>query len=265
MHRALRAVSALAAAVAATLAALPAAAQTNLSPSLDQILVPPPAGFSQFQPNGWPAGFFDRTWYASSYGPDVDQASRLLAQDGFIGGYGMEWIDASGQHAIIENVSAFQGHQGALRWLTYAEAADKGDSDYQHANSIAGLGEYFGEHYVFPSHNVLDTFVFLKGNDVFVVGSESTQDDALTTARAQTRAQYDLAPAATIPPSLWPENSAARSGLRKALYSAGGVSDQAALSSARLAPAAIAGSALLAVAGVAALAIARTRRRLTQT
>jgi hypothetical protein len=93
-----------------------------------------------------------------------------------------------------------------MNWLAFAEAGDKADPTYRHADSISGIAPYFGEHNVYASGDVSDAFAFVKGNDFFVVGFESTQDDVLNLAISRAKSQYDSAPDSSIPTSQWPEN-----------------------------------------------------------
>ncbi len=124
-------------------------------------------------------------------------------------------------HRVIEYIVAFAGGQGAMNWLSFAEAGDKADPTYQHSDSISGIASYYGEHNVYPSQNVSDAFVFVKGNDFFVVGYESTQDDVLSLAITRAKNQYDSAPNSTIPASQWPENAKAATASQGASQDAG--------------------------------------------
>ena len=194
----------------AALALLPvsAAADTNLQPPLDQVLVPAPAGYALYKPSGLPHGFFGLDEYAAGWGgQNAADASQILQQDGFVGGYALQWTDPSNTHALFENVVAFQGGKGATSWFQTGSAADQRDSSFRHTDTLDGLGQYsYGEHGVLPGNEVVDAFVFAKGNDVFAIGFISTRDDVLTQAQNQTTAQYGRAPDYTIPPAQWPEN-----------------------------------------------------------
>jgi hypothetical protein len=184
-------------------------ADTNLQPPLDQVLALPPAGYTALNLQGYPHGFVGLADFASLFGPDaVADASQNLQQNGFVGGYSLQWADGSVTHALIEYVIAFSGGKGAINWLAYAKAADLKDPTYKHADTMPGLGQYwYGEHNVFSDGFFLDAFIFVKGNDVFVVGFDSKRDDALGLATNQATAQYVRAPSYTIPPDQWPENA----------------------------------------------------------
>src|SRR5437870_1434387 len=58
-----------------------------------------------------------------------------------------------------------------------------------------------------PTPAYVDIVLFVKGNDYFMIGILSRADDLADSASAQTRMQYELAPASTIPPAQWPENA----------------------------------------------------------
>lgn len=193
---------------------LPAAADTNLQPPLDQVLAPAPGGFTLFKPSGLPHGFFGLDEYAAGWGGEnAADASQILQQDGFVGGYALQWTDATNTHALFEDVVAFKGGKGASTWFRTGEAADQRDSSYRHADTLAGLGpDYYGEHGVMAGGYVVDAFVFARGNDVFALGFISAKDDVLTVAENQATAQYAHAPDYTIPPDQWPENATASPG-----------------------------------------------------
>jgi len=182
-----------------------AAASPYPWPSLAQIMLPAPSGYT-VQTSTVLSGSFTSHNLSSAWGTKAAEAQRQLEQDGFFDGYGMTVVNQPAQRGLIEYIVAFAGRQGAMSWLAYAEAGDKVDPTYQHADSISGIDSYYGEHNVYPSHDVSDAFVFVKGNDFFVVGFESTQDDVLRLAISRAKNQYDSAPASSIPASQWPEN-----------------------------------------------------------
>jgi hypothetical protein len=184
---------------------LSAAAVVSPSPSLAQVMLPAPGGYTG-QRSTVLSGSFTSQNLSSGWGTRSADAQKALEQDGFVDGYGIAVVNEAAQRALIEYIVAFAGGQGAMDWLSFAEAGDKADPTYQHADSISGIGSYYGEHNVYPSHDVSDAFVFVKGNDLFVVGFESTQDDVLNLAISRAKSQYDSAPNSTIPPAQWPEN-----------------------------------------------------------
>jgi hypothetical protein len=191
--------------MASALVPLSAAAVVGPSPSLAQIMLPAPGGYTG-QRSTVLSGSFTSQNLSSTWGTRSAEAQKALEQDGFVDGYGIAVVDEAAQRALIEYIVAFAGGQGAMDWLSYAQAGDKADPTYQHADSISGIDSYYGEHNVYPSHDVSDAFVFVKGNDLFVVGFESTRDDVLNLAISRAKNQYDSAPNSTIPTSQWPEN-----------------------------------------------------------
>jgi hypothetical protein len=193
------------------LALLPVAAMGSpaLSPTLDTVLVAPPsADFKELTTGQLHGSFTAHDWATSESSTRASDIEASLTHDGFVAGYGDTWVQASVAHALVEAVMAFTGGKGARDWLTSAEAGDKSDPSYQHADSISGIDPYYGGHFTYPSNSTIgDIFVFAKGNDIFVLGFVSQKDDVLNLAIAQTKAQYDAAPASTIPSSQWPENA----------------------------------------------------------
>ena len=200
---------ALCAAAVAALAAFPitAHAAPSPSPALGTLLVAPPAGYKMLT-TGTFHGQFDATTYAGQYQSGAALAGLTLIHDGFVDGYGMEWVQSSTHRVIIEFVIAFSGQRGAKSWLGYEEASDKSDPGYKHADSIAGIDSYYGVHITFTSPTgVADAFSFVKGNDMYGVGFVSAKDDIVKLATAQTMRQYTMAPEETIPKAKWPENA----------------------------------------------------------
>lgn len=190
---------------AGALQPITAAAVPIPSPSLSQILLSPPSGYTELT-SSTIHGSFGSEVYSWSWGSRSAEVKRTVEDDGFVRGYGMTWVNQLDKRALVELVIAFSGGLGARNWLSYAEAADKVDPTYQHADTLTGIDTYYGDHNVYPSHDVSDSFVFVKGNDYFVVGLESTQDDNLNLAITRARDQYDSAPGSTIPSGQWPEN-----------------------------------------------------------
>jgi hypothetical protein len=185
-----------------------AAASPYPSPSLAQIMLPAPSGYTA-QTSSVLSGSFSSRNLSSAWGIKAPEAEKALEDDGFLDGYGITMIDLTARHGLVEYIVAFAGGQGAMNWLSYAEAGDKADPTYRHSDSISGIPAYDGEHNLYPSNDVSDSFAFVKGNDFFVVGFESTRDDVLNLAISRAKNQYDSAPASTVPPSLWPENQPA--------------------------------------------------------
>src|SRR2546423_4216119 len=187
-----------------------AASTPSPSPSLDKVLAPPPGSdFTELTTGVLHGEFTAHDWATTNAsGSDATETEKTLTKDGFVDGYGKTWAQPSAGHAMIEAVMAFSGGQGARKALTSLEASDKADKSYQHANTISGIEPYYGAHFAdTASTTVGDLFVFVKGNDVFFVILASQKDDVLTTATTQAKAQYDAAPASTIPTGQWPENA----------------------------------------------------------
>ncbi len=177
------------------------------SPALGTLLVAPPAGYKQLT-TGTFHGQFDATGYAESYGSNSLSAGITLIHDGFVDGYGMEWVQTSTRRVLIEFAIAFGGGRGAKSWLGYEEASDKAAPGYKHSDSVSGIDTYYGAHLVLTSPTgVVDAFSFVKGNNMYGVGFVSAKDDVVKLAAAQTTKQYAAAPAETIPKARWPENA----------------------------------------------------------
>jgi hypothetical protein len=191
--------------IAAALLPLTVSASPTPSPRLDTLLSPPPSGFAEVS-TAKLHGRFDANEYASGYQSKAADAEDTMRRNGFVDGYAMTWMQQSTGHVLIEFVIAFSGGHGAKNWLAYEEASDKSHAEYQHSNSVAGIGQYYGAHLVDSAARfVVDGFSFVKGNDMFGVGFVSPKDDVLSLATAQVRRQYDSAPNETSPHAQWPE------------------------------------------------------------
>ncbi|HYL07587.1 MAG TPA: hypothetical protein VEU76_03505, partial [Candidatus Udaeobacter sp.] len=143
---------------------------------------------------------------------NAQDASQILQQDGFVGGYELQWTDQTNTHVLIAIVIAFAGGKGAKSWYSTGDTADHHDPAFQHSDLISGLGSNaYGVHSALSNGLIVDAFAFAKGNDVFAVGFLSPHDDVLSLATSQVTAQYARAPDYTIPPDQWPENQNASS------------------------------------------------------
>ena len=193
----------------AALAPMPAsAASPTPSPGLSAVLAAPPAGFTELTSSPFHGQFTAHEYAANADAGKQSNVESTLAHDGFVDGFGKTWVHQATQHVLIEDVIAFTGGKGARDWLTQAEAGDKKQSIYKHANTMSGIDPYFGEHVADDATKTYgDLFAFVKGNDVFALFVISSKDDALPQVTAQTRIQYDAAPPETIPSSQWPENT----------------------------------------------------------
>ena len=189
------------------LAPLSAFAAPSPSPGLETVLAAPPNGYAELTSSPF-HGLFTAHDYAQALGSgDADQIEKTLNHDGFVSGFGKTWLHQASGHALLEAVLAFTGAKGAKEWLLQAEAGDKKDASYAHADSISGIAPYYGVHFKSTeSTGEGDAFSFVKGNDVFLVDAVSTKDDVLELATTQTQAQYSSAPKETIPSAQWPEN-----------------------------------------------------------
>ena len=178
------------------------------SPGLDTILASPPTTDYQVVDPSTPGilqGPFDAKGYAAIGGAgDTSKTVKTLADDGFIAGFGRAWVLQASHRVLVEIVVAFSGGKGASTWLSQSEQADLADPTYQHAISVDGIDSYYGARLSDSTHYFADAFVFVKGNDGFLVSTISDVDDLGDSAAAQTRVQYLRAPAYTIPPSGWP-------------------------------------------------------------
>ncbi|TME10725.1 MAG: hypothetical protein E6I69_01610 [Chloroflexi bacterium] len=180
---------------------------TQPSPAAETFLLQPPSGFKVAQSVPVPAGHFTANALAGTFRGQFEDVSTQLQADGFVDGYGYVWVNAAGNLELIEYVIAFAGGGGANSWLKYAKTYDQHETTFRHEDSISGIGNHFGEHYVYPSRDVGDYFLFVKGNDMFGVGYTSTRDNVLNAAMARAKQQYDNAPEFTFPPEAWPENA----------------------------------------------------------
>ena len=184
-----------------------AAAAPTPSPSLQSILAPVPAAYST-PVKGPYAGQITAAQYAQAWGKDSANAQSELATDGFVDGYGLLLADTASGRVMAEYVIAFTGQSGALRFMGANNQRDVNNVAFQHDDTNTGLGPYyFGVHMAQASPAlVLDSYDFVKGNDMFGVDFFSSRDDVLALATTQAQKQFDAAPASSIPPDDWPEN-----------------------------------------------------------
>ncbi len=182
------------------------------APPLDGLLVSPP-GTGFVEDKGTPGFFegpFDAAKYAEITANDSTASKDALDKDGFLSGFGRTWVSSSTGHLYVEAVMAFTGAKGAKTWMRESEAADKKVASYQKALTLAGVDTYYGARLVDIAQKIYaDAFVFVKGNDAFLISYVSSKDDLGAAAATQARRQFDAAPAYTIPPGEWPEATAA--------------------------------------------------------
>lgn len=184
-----------------------AASSPSPNPHLSQILAEPPStGYVELASHtpGILEGPFDAGTYASIGGLDMQSTITTLAQDGFIAGFGRAWVQQSPSRVMVEIVVAFTGGNGAKKWLEQSQLADMTDPTFQHSITVDGIETYYGARMSDSSSYFADAFLFVKGNDGFLVSTISGFDDLGDSAAAQTRVQYRHAPEYTIPPSGWP-------------------------------------------------------------
>jgi hypothetical protein len=208
MVRAARHSIVAAALAAAMLPVAPVTASPAPSPGLDTVLASPPTtDYQEIDPStpGILQGPFDANGYASIGGAtDAAKTIKTLNDDGFIAGFGRAWVQQASHRVLVEIVVAFSGGKGATTWLGQSEQADLADPTYQHPIAVDGIDHYYGARMSDSAHYFADAFVFVKGNDGFLVSTISDSDDLGDSAAVQTQVQYLWAPAYTIPPSGWP-------------------------------------------------------------
>lgn len=184
-----------------------AIAAPDPNPHLSQVLAEPPStGYVELAAHtpGILEGPFDAGTYASIGGLDMQTTITTLAKDGFIAGFGRAWVQQSPGRVMVEIVVAFTGGKGARLWLQQSQLADLTDPTFQHSISVDGIETYYGARMSDSSSYFADAFLFVKGNDGFLVSTISGFDDLGDSAAEQTRVQYRHAPPYTIPPSGWP-------------------------------------------------------------
>jgi len=188
-----------------------AIASPSPSPALDSVLAAPATSdYIQYsQAFMTVQGDFNVLEYVSFLAPaDPSGTQTTLKHDGFVMGFGRSWVQHGTGHVMLEVVVAFNGGAGAQSWLNASEAQYRSDRFYSKAVAVSGLEQYFGGHFADPATPAyVDIVLFVKGNDYFMIGILSQADDLADSASAQTRKQYELAPASTIPPAQWPENA----------------------------------------------------------
>jgi len=188
-----------------------AAPSPTPSPALDSVLAEPAGtGFvPDFQAFSAVQGNFEAVDLLVFMGPPKpSETYRLLQDEGFLGGYGRSWFSRTSNHLLLEMVVAFSGGQGATKWLPQARSISESLTNFKSSFQVAGIDNSFGVHFAETSGPFYDDAVgFVKGNDYFFVELFSTKDDLGNLASTQAKAQFDAAPAGTIPTSKWPENA----------------------------------------------------------
>jgi hypothetical protein len=182
-----------------TLSPLAAGASPAPSPSLDQTLAPPPAGFTEAgQAESVLQGVFTADDFAAATVSGDRQAELLTAlrNDGFVAGYAHTWVQAGGDRAMLAAVLAFSGGQGAAKWRRSTDQMDRGAASYKHPLPLAGVPNSSGSHFA-GSNFFADSFDLVKGNDFFLIIALSRQDDVTALATTQARMQYSHAPKLT--------------------------------------------------------------------
>lgn len=199
--------------VTASLAALilpvTVAAAPNPQPRLSEVLAEPSGGsYTEVQQRspGLLEGDFNANDYAAIGGLNSGATIKILHDDGFIAGYGRAWTQQAPNRVLVEIVVAFTGGSGAKTWLQQSQQADLADPTFQHSITVDGIGNYYGARMSDSTSYFADAFLFVKGNDGFLVSTISNADDLGDSAAVQTRIQYHHAPAYTIPPDGWPGN-----------------------------------------------------------
>ncbi|TMD75910.1 MAG: hypothetical protein E6I77_10065 [Chloroflexi bacterium] len=162
------------AAVAAVsmLPASTAMAAPDPKPHLSQVLAEPPTTSYVELASHTPGileGPFDAGTYASIGGIDMQSTINTLAKDGFISGFGRAWVQQSPSRVMVEIVVAFTGGDGAKQWLQQSQDADMTDPTFQHSITVDGIETYYGARMSDSSSYFADAFLFVKGNDGFLV------------------------------------------------------------------------------------------------
>ena len=229
---------------------LPAAAATSatLSPSLDQVLLAPPAGYATVATAAM-HGKFTAADYTKPYSEQAVQGEHALIGAGFVEGYGLTWAQKTTKRTLVEFVIAFTGGAGARQWLDYEQTRAKSVATYKRADPLPGVDPFYGAHFVSGSTSI-EAFAFVKGNDVIGVSMSSPRDDKLALVTQQTMNQYYFAPVSTIPSDQWPEN--AKHGTPTPSFTAPNLS--------RVTPLLLAAVALLGIVAVAAGVFMRWKR-----
>ena len=78
---------------------------------------------------------------------------------------------------MVEIVVAFTGGNGAKQWLQQSQVADMTDPTFQHSITVDGIDPYYGARMSDSSSYFADAFLFVKGNDGFLVSTISSVDD----------------------------------------------------------------------------------------
>ncbi len=157
------------------------AASPSPSPDLATVLAPAPSGFAELTTASLHGEFTAHDWAVNASGASPQETETTLNRFGFVDGYGKEWSSASLRRGLVEAVMAFNGGSGAKKALTALESTDKADTHYSRADTITGIDTYYGAHFT-PSGAFEDEFVFVKGNDLFIVIVAGAQDTVLTPA-----------------------------------------------------------------------------------
>src|SRR5712691_3267474 len=141
---------------ALTLQPAAAFATPSPSPALSGILAPPPtADYVEADATvpGVVEGQFDAKTYASRSGHgNVAAIQQTLERDGFLDAYGRTWVQKVSRRVLVEFVMAFTGGDGANKWLSGSELADKADPNYQHSISVTGVASYYGARFFYSSN-----------------------------------------------------------------------------------------------------------------
>ncbi len=199
-----RLLSAVPAGFLALLPAVAAAATPTPSPTLDQVLVAPPAGFGKVATAPM-HGRFTTAQYTKDYGEQAVQAEHQLKVDGFVDGYGLQWSQKATKRTIVQWVIAFAGGAGARNFLDYEQGVRQSRTTFRRNDPLPGIDPYYGQHFVVGSA-IGDVFTFVKGNDLIGVMVYSPRDDNLKIASSLASNQYNFAPPSTIPSDQWPES-----------------------------------------------------------
>jgi hypothetical protein len=108
-----------------------AMASSSPSPALSGVLAPAPssdyveAGASV--PGSFEGAFDPKTFVTNTAAKNAGAVKTTLQRDGFVDGYWRTWVQTTTRHVLVEIVIAFNGRDGADKWLRSSELADKSE------------------------------------------------------------------------------------------------------------------------------------------
>lgn len=184
------------------------------SVDLAEILAPPPsADFTDAAGSeNVLSGSFNAHRYAEWLAPtppDVARLENIFNQEGFTRGYARSWFTLTSTKAppgtnrhiwLIETVEEYGSAVGARSRYAGVVSYTKGGGDQFVREIETSIPSSFGA-VIFSGASYF--VMFVKGNDVYIVRMEAELDDMTAATVNQAQAQFDIAPADTIPPAQW--------------------------------------------------------------